>query len=216
MWTVLCEVKSIVNNRPLTYISDSYDDEFLTPNQLLYGRNIVIAPPLNNLTDDEIPYGENIDVREQYARLSSVLKKFEKMWQNDYLTSLRERHYGNHLSSDEHFPLHEGDVVLVNLENNHKFLWPLGKITRLICGRDNTVRSVEVLVHGKLYERSVTKIVPLEISSPVPSDELNNETPNEDFRLPEIPVPSVPKRPTRIAAKKAALDRQQLIIDGQL
>ncbi|XP_068233569.1 uncharacterized protein [Palaemon carinicauda] len=173
--TVLCEIKSIVNNRPLTYISDSCEEEFLTPNQLLYGRNIIIAPPLNNLAD-EIPYGENIDVREQYARLCNVLKKFESIWQNDYLTSLRERHYGNQSSSDNPLSLCENDIVLVNLENNHKFLWPLGKITRLIFGRDNTVRSVEVSVHGKLYERSISKIVPLEIPNPVLTEELNNKS----------------------------------------
>ncbi|XP_068245307.1 uncharacterized protein [Palaemon carinicauda] len=214
--TVLCEIKSIVNNRPLTYISDSCEEEFLTPNQLLYGRNIIIAPPLNNLADNEIPYGENIDVREQYARLCSVLKKFESIWQNYYLTSLRERHYGNQSSSDNPLSLRENDIVLVNLENNHKFLWPLGKITRLIFGRDNTVRSVEVSVHGKLYERSISKIVPLEIPNPVLTEELNNDKSYEDFRLPEVPVPDVPLRPQRKAAKKAALNRKELLIDGQL
>ena len=87
--TILCEICCLVNSRPLTYMSESIEDEALTPNHLVYGRNIVIAPPLNDFMDD-VPYLESDALRAEYTRLSSVLRRFEKMWVESYLTSCEE------------------------------------------------------------------------------------------------------------------------------
>ena len=207
--TILCEIQTIVNNRPLTYVSGERDDEYLTPNHLLFGRNIVLAPPLNELTNDDSPYRENIDLRVQYSRLSTVLKNFEQMWKKDYLTSLRERHYGNHPHSIESCPLKVNDIVLVNLEDLPRAIWPLGKVTRIIPSKDDIVRTVEVLVGNKFYERSITKIVPLEISL----SDVELEIPH--FQVTESPqvnsFPPPPPRPRRKAAQRAAELRKDLI-----
>ena len=215
--TLLCEIQALVNNRPLTYVSESRDEECLTPNRLLYGRNIVIAPPLNELVDDEIPYKENIDLRLQYSRLSSVLRKYETIWCNDYLVSLRERHYSN-ASSKTVTSLKVDDIVLVNLDERHRSLWPLGKIIRLIQDRDGNIRSVEVLVNGSYYERSITKLVPVEVTNPERGElekrEMTNNAPLTV--LPPVPIPPVPSRPRRKAADEAAQLRQQLMDNNQL
>ena len=38
--TVIVEIEKCVNSRPLTYLSEEHEDTVLTPNHLIYGRNI--------------------------------------------------------------------------------------------------------------------------------------------------------------------------------
>ena len=40
--TVLIEIENIINSGPLTYISEEYFEESLTPCHLIYGRNIAV------------------------------------------------------------------------------------------------------------------------------------------------------------------------------
>ena len=141
--TILCEICCLVNSRPLTYMPESIEDEALTPNHLVYGRNIVIAPPLNDFMDD-VPYLESDALRAEYTRLSSVLRRFEKMWVESYLTSLRERHYGNQPITVQNCPLKIGNLVLVDLDDSHRNLWPMGRIVELFPGSDGIVRSCKI------------------------------------------------------------------------
>ena len=43
--TVLCEVETILNNRPLTYYYSDNTEQCLTPNHLLFGRTIKLFDP---------------------------------------------------------------------------------------------------------------------------------------------------------------------------
>ena len=38
--TVSCEIECTLNSRPLTYVDEDFDNNILTPNHLIYGRNI--------------------------------------------------------------------------------------------------------------------------------------------------------------------------------
>ncbi|XP_064103390.1 mucin-2-like [Macrobrachium nipponense] len=66
--TIVAEAENIINNRPLTYVNEDNADTPLTPAKLLYGRTITMAPPLNKFVD--VPFNENVELRENYARLS--------------------------------------------------------------------------------------------------------------------------------------------------
>ena len=215
--TLLCEFTSVINSRPLTYVSED-SMECLTPNNLLYGRNICLAPPLNALAEDEVPFAENIDLRLQYSKLSEVLKKFEKLWCSDYLTSLKEKHYNN-LAGHEKCPFQVGDVVLVNLDTHSRKWWPLGLVHKLIPGPDGVIRSAEVKVGTKIYHRSLSKIVFLEVdiseSLPASEPDVEAETAVVDPPL-QQPEPLRHARPLRQAAvdcnqKRQALINQQLL-----
>ncbi|XP_064085400.1 uncharacterized protein LOC135200724 [Macrobrachium nipponense] len=85
--TVVVEIQSRVNNRPLTYInSDRMSPESLSPSHLLYGRSIEAMPP------------------------------FEKILKNEYIISLREPHYVSDRARELN-NLKVGDVVLVQVES---------------------------------------------------------------------------------------------------
>ena len=89
--TIVKEVESIINMRPLTYQSNDTRDQPLTPSQLLWGRDLSIMPPLlQPNTDDSTT--EAKELYHQYFLLSNALDRFRKRWSSKYLTSLREKH----------------------------------------------------------------------------------------------------------------------------
>ena len=42
--TILIEVESTVDSRPLIYVYDELESELLTPSHLLYGRRLAVLP----------------------------------------------------------------------------------------------------------------------------------------------------------------------------
>ena len=200
--TLLVEFQAIVNMRPLTYLSQDRENEALTPSLLLYGRNIHISPPLNDLVSNDPDFVSPSELREQYARLSTAIQKFEHSWQKDYLVSLRERHYNSRSEVSQH--LKEGDLVMVDLEDHlgrgHRSLLSLGRIHKLLPASDGIVRSVEVKTAGRAYIRPITKLIHLEMSQ------------DEAVKLPlkEIGLPT-PVRPKREAARRCDAARKQLV-----
>ena len=197
----------------LTYVSKENEDIPLTPSMLICGRNVCIAPPLNDLVTDDPEFVPASELREQYSKLSVAMRKFESSWQNDYLTSLRGRRYN---SSSVRLPeLKVGDFVYVDLETHlekgHRSLLVLGRVVRLLPSADKIVRSVEVLVSGKNYTRPISKLIPLELEGPVREEESETEVEVQSTREMAASV-----RPKRQAAMRADLERQDLIREGAL
>ena len=179
--TVVAECETVINSRPLTYISTDTIEEPLTPSHLLTGRLVNLTPPLQEYIAD---YGEGEDakrLRHQYHTLSSTLEHFEKRWRTEYLTALRSRHQEVVRQRGDH-PLSVGDVVVVKQTDVNRLSWPLGKITKLLPDRTGTLRTVEVLFEGKTHLRPIAHIVPLEVSCsetlPVPRTD-PDESPND-------------------------------------
>ena len=210
--TLLCEVKAVVNSRPLTYISENLDDDYLTPNLLLYGRNILLAPPLDEFDENSVPYQDDSQLRSYYTKLSSALKCFQESWVKNYLTSLRERHYGNNPKREEKCPVEIGDIVVVDLEG-HRNLWPLGKVTKLYPGKDGKVRSVQVFIKGKLLDKPLSKLVHLELEK---GSSLRPDVAESGLDANITPQQIYEARPMREAAKRAASARRELVLQGCL
>ena len=53
--TTIKEIENIINNRPLTYIYDDVSQDILTPNKLLFGRNLEVKAP-----EEEIGIEKNL------------------------------------------------------------------------------------------------------------------------------------------------------------
>lgn len=187
--TLLVEVEARINNRPLTYIQESIDEPAaLTPNHLLQSALIDVIPPIISkikINDPDFtlttinPNSE--DMNKRFNHLNKILKQWNKIWGQEYLTSLRERHYGNKASNTPQ-SLKIGDIVLIDSDSS-RTTWPLGKIISLHPDKHGYLRFVKVLSKGLILLRTVDKLVPLEISETSP--ELNDGKNDRATRLAE-------------------------------
>ena len=219
--TVVVEIQSRVNNRPLTYIDSARDSpEPLTPSHLLYGRRIEAMPPLVFEDESDPSYMDHNQMNEQFSLLSCIISEFEKFWRQNYIISLRERHYGSN-KAIEFNNLNVGDVVLVQVDSP-RGSWPLGRIVQLRPDSEGVVRSVDVYCKGHVSTRTVDKLIPLEISEPVDGRLLSST--DDDLISKEVPdsqschssVPVTKARPQRASGIKAARERKELIDQGLL
>ena len=148
--TLLSLVESIINSRPITHNSDDIrDPEALTPNHLLLLRS---GPDALGTFDQNDMYGRRW---KQIQWLASVLWK---RWLKEYIPNLQIR--PKWAVKQPNFKV--DDLVLLMDDNSPRSLWPMGRITEVILGRDNLVRTVKVKTRQSVLSRPITKIVPLE------------------------------------------------------
>ena len=151
--TLLCEVESIVNGRPVTKVSDDPRDmEALTPNHLLLLRSGPSAPP-GLFSKDEI-YS-----RRRWRQIQYPADIFWRRWVKEYPPSLQERQKWNR--PRRNFAV--DDIVLVADLSCPRSCWPLGRILDVHRNtQDGYVRRVTVQTKGSILQRPIDKIVFLE------------------------------------------------------
>ena len=147
--TLMCEVESILNNRPLTVVSnDSRDLEPLTPNHLLLLKTDAPMPPGTFQRED-------LFSRRRWRQVQYLADVFWKRWSREYLPLLQIRQKWQYPRRN----LAVGDVVLVATENATRNNWPLGRIQEVFPDKRGFVRKVKVRIKSTILERPVDKIV---------------------------------------------------------
>ena len=149
--TLLTIVEGIVNNRPLTKLSDDPRDASpLTPNQLLLLRPGPSLPPGMFVDRDRF--------KRRWKRVQYLADVFWTRWISEYIPRLQERQ--KWLKPQRN--LKAGDLVLVTQSSVPRNQWPLGLVMKSKSGSDGLVRSVEIKTATGTYERPVTKLCLLE------------------------------------------------------
>ena len=181
--TVLVEVEAALNSRPLTYVFDEMEEP-LTPSHLIVGRRILSVP--SKSSSDEV--GQTEETLTRRAKfLQRILDHFWNRWRSEYLTQLREYHrYSKRANSLR--KVQAGDIVCLHDNKIPRQLWRLGKIERLLPGRDGRVRSAVVRVKSgnsptAEWRRPLQRLYPLEVK-------LDTEAAN--------PVPQAANVPVRV------------------
>ena len=136
----------------------------MTPAHLICARLLL---DLYDIDSDSIdPSKEKLTRRAKY--IITVLDHFKKRWKTAYLTSIREktREHGKPLSKSVNI----GDIVHISKDKTPRQFWRIGRIEKLLTGRDNLVRAVELITLDKAkniirLKRPLKKLFPLELSS---------------------------------------------------
>ena len=157
--TLIYETSSIVNQTPLTEISDHPDDPApITPHQLLTLKEDSSATDLEEYqSSDLLHYGKS-----RWRRVQYLSNQFWKQWREDYVYDLKKRHKWKR----EQPCLAVNDIVLVSEKNSPRNYWPIGKVSSVKKSSDNLVRSAEIkLASNKSISRCINDLILLVPSS---------------------------------------------------
>ena len=149
--TLLAEVESIVNNRPITAVSDDPDDCLaLTPNHFLLQRATQLPPGLF--------VNEDLFSRRRWRKVQFLADHYWKRWIREYVPALQSR--PKWFKSKRNVRI--GDLVLLAEDKLVRNRWPMGRVVEVFTGEDEGVRSAKVKTAGGVFHRPVTKICLLE------------------------------------------------------
>ena len=156
--TIFMEIERIINNRPITYVYPGDIESCITPNHLIFAHRLEYESsstiPLNQTT--------YIDVQSLSKKIDTTLKHFWGRWAKEYLSELRERQ--KIIGGNETRIVKEGDIVLVHEDFVPRHLWRLGRVEKLVTGKDGLVRGAEIKIEktGSFIKRPVSKLFPVE------------------------------------------------------
>ncbi|XP_071634306.1 uncharacterized protein [Temnothorax longispinosus] len=149
--TVLAQIESVLNSRPLCPVStDPLDLEVLSPGHFLTMEPLVAIP-----SPDLTPLPVNHLGRWQL--IQRIHQDFWRRWHHEYLCTLQQRPKWWTSAN----PLAVGSLVLIREENASPLQWKRGRVESLHPGRDGVPRVATVRVTGGSIVRPLVKLCPL-------------------------------------------------------
>ncbi|XP_054282052.1 uncharacterized protein LOC128999514 [Macrosteles quadrilineatus] len=185
--TLLCDLESTINSRPLTYMSDDYDTlQPLTPSVFL--QPIVKS----DIHDLDIVDSTTLNKRVRY--LQSLRQNLRSRFKKEYLAMLVHRSKEN--SGKGSRTISTGDIVLIGDDNIKRINWPLALVLETIRGKDGVCRVAKLKTAKGELTRPIQRLYPIEINSKDMSrkqdvhieTEDNSSTPTEPRRGRKIKI----------------------------
>lgn len=145
--TVFFEVEAILNDRPITKLSDDPNDlEPLTPNHLLLLKAKPVFSP-------GVFEPHDLYVKRRWRQVQYLSDLFWKRWMREYLPLLQERQKWNQKKRS----LVAGDIVVMMDSSAPRGSWPLAKVLEAFPDKQGLVCSVRLQTKSNIIERPVTK-----------------------------------------------------------
>ncbi|CAL1280117.1 unnamed protein product [Larinioides sclopetarius] len=149
--TVACDCESIINSRPLTYVSeDSNDLVPITPAMFLMTNTSL------DVTDLDLSEFSKFQKRVKFR--AKLLKDIKGRFRREYLGLLVQRP-----EKTKSQTLKVGEIALVENPNKKRLFWPLSRIIELIPGRDGKIRTLKLKCCKSVIIRPIQRVFPLEI-----------------------------------------------------
>ncbi|XP_074645866.1 uncharacterized protein LOC141902126 [Tubulanus polymorphus] len=196
--TIVTEIESVVNDRPLTCVSSNITDpDPITPAHFLTGHMIRNLPHVEidetGSKDPEFILTKQ-NVSNRLRKMSFIFQQLWRRWHSEYLLSLREKYKS--VSGKYNDKIRVGDVVHI-YDESPRIKWKLGVVMEIHTGKDNLPRSATVKTAVGRTNRQIVKLIPLEITCT--PDFVSSVPGNIDAFRPEI------NRPRRLAAEEASV-----------
>lgn len=150
--TLLCQIESVLNSRPLGDLSSDPND--LTP--LTPSHFLILEPPNACIPDPSVSELE-INRLSRWQLVQRLHQDFWKRYATEYLNTLQQRSKWLRESNGAQL----NDLVLIKSDFTSPFKWSLGRIAELHPGEDGNVRVVTVRTAKGLLKRPVVKLCPL-------------------------------------------------------
>ena len=149
--TLMAEIESIINSRPLVPVSfvDS-SQEPLTPNHLLLLHENPNLPPGVFSPDDCYS-------RRRWAQIQYLANQFWRRWQNEFVPNLLQRQKWFEVKKN----LQVNDIVLVVQNTQQRSKWVMGRVLETFPDRTGLVRTVLVKMQANVIKRPITKLCPI-------------------------------------------------------
>ena len=139
--TVITDIESLLNSKPLTHGSlHPDDDEPLTPNHFIFGRPSPYVPLCQADVNDVLS-------KEHVKITQALVHKFWVRWMREYVPNLTERRKWTTSRPN----LQANDLVLIVDETQPRGTWPIGRVVEAIAGQDGVVRKAKVKIKNSEY-----------------------------------------------------------------
>ncbi|XP_066603078.1 uncharacterized protein [Prorops nasuta] len=155
--TILVEIESCLNSRPLCALSDSIDDlHALTPGHFLINGPLGVIPSgdLTSISENRL---------NRFQLLQRIRDHFWQRWSTEYLQTLQERSKWRGITAN--FAM--GQLVVMKDDRFPPSHWPLGRITDVHPGPDGLIRVVTVKTAASTFKRHISRLCPLNLPFPV-------------------------------------------------
>lgn len=151
MYTVLVQIESILNSRPLTPISTNPTDlSCLTPFHFLIGR-----------TQTALPYPRITECNTlrlpRHERVEQLRQHYWSRFYKEYISELQKRTKWKSSSGT----LEENTLVVVKDDALPPLQWLLGRIIKLHPGDDGIARVADIKTKNGIIRRAFNRICPL-------------------------------------------------------
>ena len=149
--TLMAEVESILNSRPLVPISfTDLEQEPLTPNHLLLLRESPNLPP--GIFSKDSCYS-----RRRWAQVQYLANQFWQRWIKEFLPNLHHRQKWFDVKRN----LKVDDIVLLVEDSQQRLKWLMGRVLKTFPDKRGLVRTVLVKTHTNVFKRPIAKLCPI-------------------------------------------------------
>ncbi|XP_028966937.1 uncharacterized protein LOC114828152 [Galendromus occidentalis] len=163
--TTLTDVEKMVNDRPLTLVSNDSNEMLpLRPADLLYG---IQGKPALPETEEIIQSAEQATAEvlsDRWKHQQNVLNAFWKRFRTEYIQHVRSAHMSKPVKERS---IKVGDVVLLEDPAASRSYWPMGRVLEFVGreGPDGKRRTCMVrLQAGKILRRPIQLLYPLDVA----------------------------------------------------
>ncbi|UYV84344.1 hypothetical protein LAZ67_X001901, partial [Cordylochernes scorpioides] len=154
--TVLVQIESCLNSRPLYPMSNDPNDQgVLTP------AHFLLTEPSFCVPEDDLLLVKN-HLLTRWQLVQRVLQHLWRRWSRDYLNNLQQRNKWKTISPNVDI----NTLVLIKEERMPPAKWLMGRVVETHPGKDGLVRIVSVRTSVGVLRRPLVKLVLLPVAPP--------------------------------------------------